>query len=170
MKTPRHPIWLILLAVFLSFSTGFRLMDYVVCVNHFSEEPVFDSQGIYLVSALCAPILVVPWTFFWCVWLLIRYPAQPISLFYWFPEKWGKQVLVGLFFGFLILERLMMSFQFAGYSGLFAGMGDDDHALDAAYNAMAALGGATFWGCLRALASYRLGTHSAASGAVNQGA
>jgi hypothetical protein len=156
MKIPHGKIWLALLAVFLSFSCGFRHMDYVACTNYLAEEPVFRSQGMYLISALFMPVYIVPWTGFWCACFLNRYPQQPISLFYWFPQKWGRQIFWSLFFGVQACDGLVKSFHFAGYSGYFVGIEDFELGLDAAYNALAELASAYLWLCLRALACYRL--------------
>lgn len=156
MHTPRHRFWLILLALFLSVSTGFRLADYIVSVNYFAEEEVFDNQGIFLVSAIFMPVLIVPWTVFGCVLMLRTYPSQAISLFCWERRAWFREILGCLLFGLLAAERVGHAFQCFGYALRFYDKGFHDLALDAMFNTIAALGAAYFWACLRALASYRL--------------
>ncbi|HEY1084337.1 MAG TPA: hypothetical protein VGE29_18870 [Prosthecobacter sp.] len=156
MKTPRHPVWIILLAVLLSFSSGFRLMDYIVYVNHFSTEPVFDPPGAAIFGAMMLPFFMVPWVGFWFALMANRYPPRPISLFFWFREKHARQFFWTLLFGLQALLGMTAGIELAGYSLQLARDGCYELAVDAACNAMTAWGDAYLWACLRALSSYRL--------------
>lgn len=130
------------------------MADYIVSVNYFAEEPVFDNQGIYLISAIILPVYIVPWAAFWCILMLREYPSQRLSLFCWHSGGWFRQSLGCLFFGILFVERVGHAFECLGYSQMFYDVGFNDLALDAMFNAIAALGAAYFWASLRALVSY----------------
>lgn len=132
------------------------MADYIVSVNYFAEEPVFDNQGMFLISAIFLPVYIVPWAAFWCVLMLREYPSQALSLFCWHSGEWFRQIVACLIFGVLIGERVGHAFECLGYAQKFYGIGFNDLALDAVFNAIAALGAAYFWASLRALASYRL--------------
>ena len=152
LKTPRHRIWLILLAAALAFTSGHRALDMIGVSRIAGGGDEWDPGAA--IGASIIPLFTVPLVAILCLVVLRSYPRHPIGLFYWAPGSRTSQIVWSLFFGLLSVGSLSWATAFAyGIQGMVR-QRYFELLPDAGLNLIASLGAIYLWLCLRAIACY----------------